>query len=434
MQERIRRHRTLNGQLHQIELGNSTWLQASERPTSNGGIVGVRTDITALKNAQTAAESANQAKSEFLANISHEIRTPMAGIIGMLVLAIDRSHDPETAKLLGTAHKAAEGLMSIINPILDFARNAAGIVSLSPTHFNLREVVLGIVDLLQDRAKEAGNSLSAEFDTTLPDWIYGDDGRLRQVILNLLGNACKFTESGTIILRVNRLLAPDPNTVMVRFEVIDTGIGIAAEAMDSLFERFTQADSSHSRRFGGTGLGLAICKQLVGMMGGEIGAQSTPQMGSTFWFNLPLKLGSSPDRPQTVSRLVPGQTHLSLLVVDDSEISQLFISKLVERMGHEVDIAVDGLDALAQARQKHYDLILMDMQMPRMDGIEATRKLKAMRAPMNAIPIIGLTANAREQDRQACLDAGMLDVLLKPINVQDLQVAINTHGGAQAQL
>lgn len=423
--------------------GKAIWVHSVARPLRqpDGAVLfnGIMVDISAQRQLEeellrstreeAKAIAANQAKDEFIATLSHEIRTPMTGIMGMLSIAIDQSGEGEMRRTLETAHNAAVNLMGIIQPILDYARIESGIVSVEKIDFSLRAVIDGVTLIFRDKMAESGNSHVIDIVATLPDMLYGDEAKLRQILLNLIGNACKFTQNGRISIRVTGEPQGDSEWLM-RFEVSDNGIGIARDAIPSLFERFTQADSSHSRRFGGTGLGLAICRQLVRLLGGEIGVTSEPGEGSRFWFTLPLQQGAAPNVTAPQHRLAIPTSSLQILVVDDNQINRILLAKLLQRAGHSVCLATDGLEALSAVTLQPFDAILMDMQMPNLDGISATRRLKAMDPPIAAIPVIGLTANARYEDRQACLESGMEDVLLKPINLKILDQVLRQLPGA----
>jgi signal transduction histidine kinase/CheY-like chemotaxis protein/HPt (histidine-containing phosphotransfer) domain-containing protein len=373
--------------------------------------------------AKDAAEASTRAKSEFLANMSHEIRTPMNGIIGMANLLQDEPLSAAQRDKLGIIQRSGESLLSIINDILDFSKIESGKLSLENLSFNLPELLEDLIRLQRPLAQAKGLSLQLHQDPKLGTWYLGDSGRVRQILTNLLNNAIKFTAQGGIQLDA-ALLREDGDAWLLRFAVRDSGIGLSTEQQQRLFQRFNQADSSTTRKYGGTGLGLAICKQLAEMMGGEMGVESQPGQGSRFWVNLRLATASAgePEPPLQTRRFFRAR----VLVVDDVQTNQLVARGLLQRMGLQVDCAANGEEAIALLRQRPFDLVLMDAQMPIMDGYSATHLIRSGRSgALNpAIPIIAMTANAMSGDREKCLEAGMNDYLSKPVNPDRLQAVL----------
>jgi PAS domain S-box-containing protein len=380
-----------------------------------------------LTEAKLAAEAANRAKSAFLANMSHELRTPMNGVMGMIDMAKRRVADPKGLDQLAKAKFSAERLLGVINDILDLSKIEAERLVFESVPLQLKTVVENIVNTLGPQIAEKGLRLKVDLPSALVQQAFmGDPLRLGQILLNLIGNAIKFTGQGEVTLRA-LTLAETVAAVQVRFEVADTGIGIDAQAQARLFQSFEQADNSMTRKYGGTGLGLAICKRLVEMMGGEIGVESTPGTGSTFWFVVslkkrvedavsPLRAFESNTAEQRIQQDYAGTV---ILLAEDEPISQEISRGLLEEVGLVVVLAEDGMQALELARQNRYALILMDMQMPNLNGVDATKAIRTLPG-YEKTPILAMTANAFDEDRKTCIEAGMDDHIPKPIDPDKL--------------
>jgi two-component system, sensor histidine kinase and response regulator len=402
---------------------------------SDGRRVATSVDITDLrrrekdlKRLQEAAVAASEAKSAFLANVSHEIRTPMNAVIGLsqLVLRTELTH--RQRDYIQKVQASGQHLLGLLNDILDFSKIEAGKLDLERSEFKLQRLLDNIAAVVGQRCDDKGLELVFDVGPQVPARLVGDPLRLGQILLNYANNAVKFTERGRVEISVRADMQTSQD-VLVHFRVRDTGMGLLPDQIERLFKSFSQADASTTRRFGGTGLGLAICKQLAQLMGGEVGVESEPGKGSTFWFSARLGLAQDDEQPvlqESAGLVDPRMAALRgarILLAEDNDINQIVATELLRDVGLEVEIAQNGQVALEMAQQAEYDLVFMDMQMPVMDGLEATRALRAI-AAFEKVPIVAMTANAMEQDKRRCLEAGMNDFLVKPLDPDDLRSAL----------
>lgn len=372
-----------------------------------------------LREALVQVEAAAQAKSEFLANMSHELRTPLTSVVGFAgLLKTSEDLTDEDRRHVDRIATGSEALLSVINDILDYSKLEAEALEMDPHPFHLWDFAQGAGDLMEAQRADKGLELEVMVDPAAPEAVLGDEGRLRQVTLNFLSNAMKFTAKGKVALQVGGAATAEGGW-RLRVAVSDTGMGIEPDKLEALFERFTQADQSTTRHFGGTGLGLAISKRLIEAMGGEIGAESVPEQGSTFWFEVPLDVAKAAMAVAPEPSAMPERS-ARILVADDAAANRELVSTILTQLGAEAEVACDGAEALAAVQVADFDLVLMDMHMPEMDGPEATRRIRALGGAFARLPIIALTANVQREQIQKCLDAGMDGHVGKPINIAEL--------------
>jgi len=373
-----------------------------------------------MRSARRNAIAAVRAKSLFVANISHEIRTPMNGVIGMLRLARQASTPENREEYIDSALQSADALLTVINDVLDFSKIEAGRAVIIPNPFDARLVARQALATVAPRAKQKGLAISARIDDDVPAWVDADDGRIRQVLLNLLGNAVKFTESGSVVLHLS--CAPDAGGgIRLTYTVTDTGIGISEEQRQRLFQVFQQGDDSMSRKYGGTGLGLAISRRLARLMGGDITVESREGAGSTFQFRIPARVSGAVPVAAEASADAPPQRRLRVLLTEDNPVNQKVALAYLSRRGHEVVVATNGREAVDRSLTGDYDVILMDVQMPVMDGLTAARAIRDAEArSAKRVRMVALTAHAGDESLAECLSAGMDDYLSKPFKPEEL--------------
>jgi PAS domain S-box-containing protein len=414
--------------------GGVCWVEFSGRVVEYDGgepvrATGVSLDISARKayeqamaEARDAAEAASRAKGDFLANMSHEIRTPMNGILGITELCLSTTLDDEQRQYMEMVHASARSLLGVINDILDFSKIEANKLEIEHIPLHLPQVLRHALNPLTLKARAQGLQLETDIGADVPEWLLGDPGRLRQVLLNLVGNAVKFTEAGSVTVSI-RCQRPPPGPgghVPVRFGVKDTGIGIAPERLATVFDAFSQADTSITRRYGGTGLGLTISARLVHLMGGELRVHSRLHEGAEFWFELPLEVAQAPELEGTdpVTDLPSG---LRVLVAEDHPVNQVVARKVLEHLGQQVTVVANGQLAVEACEQQRFDLVFMDIQMPVLDGFAATRRIRMHELSQGVrTPILAMTAHAMEGYRERCVAGGMDGFVTKPVDRKQL--------------
>ena len=391
----------------------------------------IRQRTEALEESAHRAEAATRAKSEFLANMSHELRTPLNGILGMIDIVLDSRLSAGQHEELETAKESALSLLALVDDILDLSKIEAGKMDLEQIRFAPRELATNCRRVLSPRARQKGLAFRCDVAPDVPDYLLGDPLRLQQVLMNLAGNAIKYTHQGSVDVSTSRAPTAEPGSVELHLDVVDTGIGIPKEKQSAIFEEFTQADGSITRQYGGTGLGLAISKRLVEAHGGRLWVESEVGRGSSF--HAVLQLQEAPSLPQEAACLVAAEpidgkdlSPAHILIVEDNPINRKVIAGLLAKRGYRTAVAADGRQALEALEMSAFDVVLMDLQMPVLDGLEATRLIRED-ARWRNLPIIGLTAHAMIGDRERCLDAGMDDYLSKPIRPEVLLEAVTRH-------
>jgi signal transduction histidine kinase/CheY-like chemotaxis protein/HPt (histidine-containing phosphotransfer) domain-containing protein len=380
--------------------------------------------LVRMEELRLAAERASRTKTEFLANMSHEVRTPMNGVLGLSALLLDTKLDGKQEKMIKAIRESAEALIGIVNEILDFSQLQKGHVELERAPFDMSVLIDGVTALMQPRAAAKGLQLDSEMKGFRNRRFIGDGGRIRQVLLNFVNNAIKFTESGAVLISAEVVVSADP--ARIRLSVRDTGVGIPEESLPRIFTRYQRSGGSSKRGSGGNGLGLAITKQLVDLMGGELGVKSSVNEGTSFWVEIDLELGPEDtlrvaDSTGTGDRLI--REGARVLVAEDNPTSRMVTEALLKKLSCKVDIAIDGREALQKMKDNDYDLVFMDCYMPLMDGFQATQRIR--RSPKNeGLAIIALTASITQEDRKRCLEAGMNDTISKPVRISVLAKAL----------
>ncbi|WP_169728364.1 ATP-binding protein [Geminicoccus roseus] len=388
-----------------------------------------REELTrALQAAEERAAEARRAKANFLSAMGHEFRTPITAVLGMVDLMSESDLSPNEKGYLETIRTSGRHLLAMFNDLLDYSRSETGRLCINSVDFSIREVLDQVRSFSMPQVSDLGLDFYFEVEENLPEVVRGDPKRLRQVLLNLVGNALKFTNRGSVTVRVRHKLARD-SAVELFVEVVDTGVGMSAQKVADLFQSFDLHGTSTKRSHGGIGLGLAISKRLIEAMGGQIGVTSTRGIGSCFWFQVTLELGSAPDAAPLDATAMPP---LRVLVVDDGAVNRKLVSQMLGRYGHQVTAARNGVEAVEMMVRGRFEMVLMDVQMPVMDGIEATRLIRDLPDPRNKVPVLGLTASILPEEYQRCRDAGMNDVLVKPVEWEQLFGAIAEHHAARA--